>query len=347
MKKMTIFAAALLLAVCCKPVSGTDDPEPAPKTDPVFAKGADLSWVTEMEGKGYKFYNDSGAVKECTALLKSIGFNTVRLRVWVNPDGGWCSAQDVLVKARRARDLGMQIMIDFHYSDSWADPGKQNVPASWQGHGVQQMSGDVYDHTKEVLNLLKADGIDVLWVQVGNEVTNGMLWENGRVKGSEVSGFATLFNSGYSAVKQVYPDAAVVLHVDNAWNLGTLEWFYDLAVSGGCHFDMIGLSLYPSYWENGSYPDWKPKCTQALSNFKTLHERYSLPVMLVEFGMPAAQPSESAAALQYLLDGTSSFRDWFKGIILWEPESEPARNGYAYGAFSGGKPTSALAPFKN
>jgi Arabinogalactan endo-1,4-beta-galactosidase len=105
-----------------------------------FAAGADVSWLTQMEAAGKKFYNAGGTQMECMALLKSLGMNTIRLRVWVNPSDGWCNAQDLLVKAKRARDLGMRILIDFHYSDSWADPSKQTKPAAWTAQPYR--SGD-------------------------------------------------------------------------------------------------------------------------------------------------------------------------------------------------------------
>ena len=343
------------MAAACDPASyfdkkrakdNTPVEEPEKPATAAFSKGADLGWITEMESHGLLFYNASGKAMECTALFKELGFNAVRCRVWVNPTDGWCGKEDVLAKCKRAKKLGMDIMIDFHYSDWWADPGKQNVPAAWKSLDTDGMAKAVADHTRDVLSYLKSNGIAVKWVQVGNEVENGMLWESGRVAGNTADVFTKYFNSGAAAVKEVYPSAAVILHISNAWNLETLTWFYDLVGSAGAKYDIIGLSLYPSYWQNGGYPDWKPKTSDAVSNFKTIHDRYSKPVMLVEFGMPASEPEKGRDALQYLLDGTKSW-EWFQGIFFWEPESEKSRNGYDYGAFADGKPTIALDPFKN
>ena len=99
-----------------------------------FAKGADVSWLTEMEGDGVNFYSASGKKQECLSLLRDLGVNSIRLRVWVNPDGGLCNKNDVVAKAWRAQQLGFRLMIDFHYSDTWADPAHQTVPAAWQGY---------------------------------------------------------------------------------------------------------------------------------------------------------------------------------------------------------------------
>lgn len=357
MKKLILLAMLSLLSASCSknPNGGTGGDEPQPVTD-FYAKGADISWVTEMESKGYKFYNAENKEMECTALMKELGFNSIRLRVWVNPADGWCGKADLLKKAQRAQKLGMKIMIDFHYSDSWADPGKQPVPAAWASFNAETMAAAVASHTKDVLTSLKNAGIDVKWVQVGNEVTNGMLWgvadasgnftegpASGRVQGQNAANFVKYFTAGYEAVKEVYPKAEVVLHVDNGWNSSTLNWFFGLMESSHLKYDIIGLSLYPSYWTNGSYPNWMTKTRQCVSNINMLLGQYGKPVMICEFGMPASEPANSAAALKYLLDSTSDIEN-FLGIFLWEPESEKSRNGYDYGAFEGGKATAALAP---
>ena len=350
--------ALTALFAACDPASyfnnetkkDTPDPEPEPVVEETasFSKGADISWVTEMESKGYKFYTSAGKEMECTALMKEIGFDAVRYRVWVDPADGWCNADDVLVKAKRAQARGMDIMIDFHYSDWWADTSKQNIPAAWEDYDATQMAQAVSDHTTSVLKKLKNASVDVKWVQVGNETNTGMLWPLGSVSSSSCANFVSFLKAGYDAVKAVYPKAEVILHHSNAQELEKNQWFYDIVTKGGGVFDILGLSLYPSYWDSSinAFPDWTPYCKLAVNNFTTLHERYSKPVRLVEFGMPVSEPKKASAALQYLLDGTSG-KDWFKGIFLWEPESEHDRNGYDYGAFSGGKPTAALDPFKN
>ena len=342
---LTLLAAAAFLCVCCGKAPQTT-PETPPEVEPesFFCMGADISWVTEMEKNGYKFYNAAGQERELTALMKELGCNAIRLRVWVNPEGGWNGQADVVAKAKRAQALGLKLLIDFHYSDSWADPGKQNVPAAWQGKDAAAMTAAVKAHTQEVLQALKAAGVDVAWVQVGNETTNGMLWDSGKVASSSAGQFVNYFHAGREAVKAVYPQAQVILHLDNAWNLGTLNWFLGLMKSRSLEYDILGLSLYPSYWENGASPDWTPKVQQFVSNLPTLYQNYGKPVMLVEFGMPASEPAKAKAALQYLMQNTQAY-DYFQGIFYWEPEAESTRNGYDYGAFAGGKPTAALDPF--
>ena len=347
MRKPIRWSLAFLLLLCaCQKPGGSQDPDPDPGVPASFVKGVDISWVTELEAKGSKFYNAAGQERECTALMKELGAEAVRLRVWVDPADGWNGKADVLVKAKRAAALGMKVLVDFHYSDSWADPGKQTVPAAWKGKDASAMAAAVKAHTQDVLQALKGAGVDVAWVQVGNEVTGGMLWDGGKVAGSSVGQFVSYFHAGREAVKAVYPGAQVILHLDNGWNQATLNWFLTLMKGHSLDYDILGLSLYPSYWENGAYPDWKPKVQQFVSNLPALRSSYGKPVMLVEFGMPAAQPDQARAALQYLLDNTRS-QDSFLGIFYWEPEAEHDRCGYDYGAFSAGRPTSALKPFAN
>ena len=351
--RFCLFGVLLTLAACCeqKPVdsdTGNDDTETTTTQAPEFAKGVDIGWVTEYEKKGYKFYTASGSSKECTALMRDLGANACRYRVWVNPSDGWCNKEDVLEKAKRAQRLGLGVMIDFHYSDTWADPGKQYTPAAWASMSVNEMRTALADHTRDVLQLLKDNEIDVFWVQVGNETRTGMCWPTGKISTGDAVNFAILANAGYAAVKEVYPDALVLLHHDVANDYSRCSWFFNEVTKAGVKYDMIGLSLYPSYWDDklGGYPDWTSKTTAAVENFKKLHDTFDKPVMLVEFGMPASEPEKAKAAFSYVLDGVKGW-DWFKGVFYWEPESEAARNGYAYGAFSGGKSTGVIDLYKN
>ena len=337
---LLVLAALALLCSCC----GKKPQPDTPGTFSPLVKGADISWVTELEDQDFKFYNAAGQERELTALMKEIGFNAIRLRVWVDPIGVYNNVGDVVEKATRAQALGLKVMVDFHYSSSWADPGQQSVPLSWKDKDPDGIVSAIELHTSEILGMLQSRHVDVAWVQIGNEVTNGMLWESGRVADTSVGEFVRYFHAGREAAKSMYPQAQVILHLDNGWNLGTLNWFLSLMKGASLQYDMLGLSLYPSYWEHGAYPDWKPKVQQFVENLPVLNQNYGKPIMLVEFGMPASQPAKAKAALQYLLDNTKDY-SFFNGIFYWEPEAEHDRNGYDYGAFSGGKPTAALEPF--
>ena len=357
--KILLYAAISVVIAACDLINknnyqtGIIDPV---VNDIHFSKGADISWVTEMEKDGIRFYNAEGKETECTALMKEIGFDAIRLRVWVDPKGGWCGKKDVLVKARRAHALGMRIMIDFHYSDSWADPGKQNVPAGWKNFDAMKMSEAVKDHTYEVLMALKDEGIDVEWVQVGNEVNQGMLWPLGKVSGQSTERFLDFHNAGYDAVKQVYPKAMVILHISNGHDSELFDWFFSLMHDRRARYDVIGMSLYPSWWENGGWKDWKQNVDKCLENIKAVTSKFGKKVMICETGMPVSEPQMAKNAMEYILTQAEDIEECL-GVFYWEPQTDgvwkPSNytdsgwNAYNMGAFRDGRPTITLDPFRN
>ena len=215
----------------------------AQTSDP-FWLGADISGTTELEAHGVQLMNAQGEPRENTALMKELGLNAVRLRVWVNPVRGFSAKEDVLVMAQRAKALDMALMIDFHYSDWWADPGKQNIPDAWKDCTYEQMKQCLAQHTRETLQLLKNFDIDVRWVQVGNETTNGFLWPMGNAH-ENMAQYAGLTKAGYEAVKDVYPDAQVIIHLDAGCDPHRYHFIFDGLKANGCPWDIIGISVYP------------------------------------------------------------------------------------------------------
>lgn len=336
----------------------------------IFYKGADISWVTEMESKGHKFYNAKGEERECTALMKEYGMNAVRLRVWVNPEkhNNWCNKEDMLVKALRAKELDMEVMVNFHYSDWWADPAKQNIPEAWSGHTYEEMKQDVANHTREVLQFLKDNGITPKWVQVGNETSNGFLWsvkknergweikdEEGRTTITESMGhaqnnpeqYAGLFAAGYDAVKEIFPEAIAMVHLDNGFDENLYNWNLDILKNNGAKFDMIGMSLYP-FWamDTGHRSDAETTITDCIANIKKVSEKYGCDVMIVETGMEALKPEEGYAQLSRIIrECKENTNGRCKGVFYWEPECKPSQ--YKLGAFTeDGRPTKIMDAFK-
>jgi len=354
--KILLLAAMLLTSACTpedRPGDNSDEGKKEEQEKPIaidrtfYAKGADISWCTQMESEGMKFYNKDGQERECTALMKEIGMNSIRLRVWVNPKDGWNGKEDVLTKALRAQKLGMNIMIDFHYSDTWADPGHQTPPAAWSSFYVSEMAEAVAAHTTEVLSYLKDHGVDVRWVQIGNEVNSGMLWPKGEVKDQEASIFITFLNAGHDAAKKIYPDAAVIVHLSNGNENGMYQWFFKLMKAGRARYDMIGMSLYPIWWENSGWNNWKIPVDACLRNISTMIQLFGKPVMICETGGRVHEPELSRDMLSYFLDKTRNITGCH-GVFYWEPQSPKGYNdGYEMGAFADGKPTVALDPFMN
>jgi arabinogalactan endo-1,4-beta-galactosidase len=317
-------------------------PAAAPAAGADFAKGADVGWLSQMEASSIKFRDAAGAPRDCLQILKDWGINSIRFRVWVDPTGGWCGQADVVKMAVRAKNLGFRIMIDFHYSDWWADPGKQNKPHAWSRHGIAQLKADVSDHTATVLRALKAAGVAPEWVQVGNETNDGMLWEEGRAS-KRMSDFAGLVTSGYDAIKSVFPDAKVIVHVSNGYDSKMFRWMFDGLTAAGAKFDVIGMSLYPTV------DNWPALTAQCLANMNDMVARYGREVMVCEVGMDV---NAAAACKAFLMDIIAKTRSVSGGkglgVFYWEPESHDNWQGYTLGAFDpSGRPTIAMDAFKD
>ena len=319
---------------------GSVTPPIVPPTPANFSKGADISWLSEMESAGRKFYNSSGTEQECMSLLKTLGMNTIRLRVWVNPVNGWNNKADVVAKAARAKNLGLRIMIDFHYSDSWADPGKQTKPAAWNSQVFATLKTSLANHTTDVLNELKNNGITPEWVQVGNETNDGMLWPDGKAS-INMGNFTQLINSGYDAVKSVFSTTKVIVHVSNGYDNSLFRWLFDGLKNNGGKWDVIGMSLYPTA------SNWATLNSQCLANMNDMVSRYNKEVMIVEVGMSWDQAAACSSFLADLITKTKSVsNNKGLGVLYWEPESYNNWQGYTLGAFdNSGKPSLALNAF--
>jgi len=303
-----------------------------------FANGADVSWVSQQESSGYAFYNSSGVKTDPFVLLKNLQVNAIRLRVWVNPSGGWNDGADVLYKAKRAAAQGQRILIDFHYSDGWADPGQQTKPAAWASHKLSQLNNDVYSHTQGILSYLKANGISVEWVQVGNEINSGMLWPEGKTP--NFANLAGLINSGYNASKAVYPNAKVIVHLANGHDNAVFRWFFDGVKAAGAKWDVTGMSHYPPA------ADWVSYNSKISTNMWDMVSRYAKPVMVTEVGMDWTQGATAKAMLGDLLSKTKALGSNGLGVFYWEPQAYPGWQGYSMGALdAAGKFTPALDPF--
>ncbi|MGW0564598.1 glycoside hydrolase family 53 protein [Streptomyces sp. NPDC003016] len=222
-----------------------DDITFAPGRTGVPARGADVSSLPKSEALGGVYRSSGGAAGDGLAILKSHGMNYARLKVWVNPADGWNNKPRVLAMAKRVKAQGMKLLVDFHYSDTWADPGAQSRPAAWAGHSYEQLKADVRAHTHDVMSALKAQGTTPDMVQIGNEINGGMLWPDGAT--SHWPQLAGLLNAGHDAAKAVSPTTAVALHLAKGGDWAGTRWWFDNAVAQGVRFDVIGLSFY-GYW---------------------------------------------------------------------------------------------------
>ena len=302
-----------------------------------FAFGADVSFVPQMESWGTKWLDKNGRQKDILQILKEQGINSIRLRVWT-VNSGASSKQEVVSLCKRAKAKGMSVMIDFHYSDTWADPGSQTIPAAWKDHSVEALAKNVYDHTYDVLSAIKAAGVVPKWVQVGNETKRGMLYPVGQTNQGGSVAFAKFVLNGYNAVKAVDSTMQVIVHLPDGHDNSLYRSIFDGLKKNGAKWDIIGLSAYPRW----SHLDGPTMITRVMSNINDLKKRYGKPCMVVETGH---YPRVAVVGNQYLVGVMDRMiKNGDLGCFYWEPES---MGGYDMGAWDEAtrKPTVMMDAF--
>lgn len=318
-----------------------------------FIKGADVSMLAQLEASGAVFRDEAGAPADALRILKDHGVNWVRLRLWNHPvithdfqtdgltirageaAGGIDDLDRVTALARRARDLGMRVLLDLHYSDWWADPGKQWVPQAWEGLDQTALGAAVHDFTASALSTMAAAGARPDMVQLGNETNDGFLWPAGRVSVNGHAAFAALLAQGAAAVRAADPGIRILLHLANGGDNALYRGMLGHLVAEGVDFDVVGLSYYP-YW-HGPMADLQ-------ANLDDVSRYFARPVVVVEtayawtledadaernsFGAAQEVPGGYQASVQ----GQATFlRDLMAvvagvpdrrglGIFYWEPD---------------------------
>lgn len=315
---------------------------------PFFVKGADVSWLPQMEASGYVFKNTQGQTVDVLDILKQHGMNSIRLRAWVNPSNdpinGHCSTEETVQMAVRAKNKGMKVMIDLHFSDSWADPAKQMKPKAWEGHSFRELQQDVLDYTISVMNALKQAQVTPEWVQVGNEIPTGMLYPEGHT--NNWPQLAILLNKGYEGVKAIFPSTKVVLHVDQGNNNARFRHWFDAAKKHHVKYDIIGMSYYP-YWLDG-HPNFTLSIDDLDNNMRDMVKRYGKPVMVVEVGGEDEKIHDTYAMLKAVLERVRNIpKHQGLGVMYWEPEGARSWSKYALSAWGENhQPTAALRAFE-
>ncbi|MBR3480964.1 MAG: glycosyl hydrolase 53 family protein [Prevotella sp.] len=316
-----------------------------------FVKGADVGFLQGQERRGVVFHDRNGRERECLELLKNdYQMSAIRMRVWVNPRAGDCDKNELLAMAKRVKALGMDLMVDFHYSDTWADPQKQGIPAAWQGHSFEQMKCDLREHTIDVLTLLKQNDITPRWVQVGNETANGMLWPMGHIE-KNPSQYAGFIGAAYDAVKEVFPETTVIIHLDRGHKQSLYDWNLDIVKKYGGKWDMIGMSLYP-YWARKDHPELNADSiiTDCMRNIRYCSKKYGCDVMIVETGFevdeqhPELMEEGRHQLTRIIREAQTETEGHCRGVFYWEPQCLPG--GYRLGAFdSKAAPTAIMEGF--
>lgn len=253
------------------------------KAQSTFYRGVDLSYLQELEANGAVFY-DNGNRADAITIFKNHGVNIVRLRLWYHPQNGYDDLSHTLKMAKRVKAAGLDLLLDIHYSGTWADPSHQTPPAAWTNLSYSVLKDSVYQYTYHVIKALKAQSTLPAIVQIGNEITDGMLWNTGRVGGSydtqtQWTQFAGLLNSGINGAKDAAKPNSIkiMIHIDRGGDFNGAKWFFDNLNTQAVNYDIIGLSYYP--WWHGSLSDMSNNLTQ-------LAARYGKPILIAETAYP-------------------------------------------------------------
>jgi arabinogalactan endo-1,4-beta-galactosidase len=319
---------ALAFAACAQitaaPPAASTSPAasaPGPKALP-FMVGADISSVQAAEARGVR-YSDNGVEKDILEILKAHGFNFIRLRTFVDPTKatprdrpysaqGFCDMPHTVAMAKRVKAAGMGLLIDFHYSDSWADPGKQFTPSAWKDLPFDALVEKLHDYTKDAVKQMKDAGATPDIVQIGNEITPGMMNDRADGGGSTRNWpqLARLLNAGAAACREVDPSIQIMLHIDKGGNNAVTRAWVDAALRNGVAFDILGESCY-TQWQ-GRSATWQ-------ANFADLEKRYPQLKFVI------------AEVADEVLDAHHIMRDMPEGkglgTFIWEPTQNGNRQG--------------------
>ena len=246
-----------------------------------FIKGMDLSTLLELERCGAKYY-DHGQEKDILDIMREYDVDTIRLRLWNDPkseDGepygaGNNDLDETIAIGKKVTDAGFGVLLNFHYSDFWADPGKQIKPKAWASYGVDELEKAVYDFTLESLTKIIGAGVNVTMIQVGNELSNGLLWPEGQVPNYD--NIARFVSAGIRACRKVNADIPIMIHLDNGGNNELYRRWFDNYTARGEDFDYIGLSYYPF---------WHGSLDQLEYNMNDIAKRYGKDLIIAEVSM--------------------------------------------------------------
>jgi beta-galactosidase len=270
--------------------------------------GADISFLPELEDRGMKFY-DNGQQKDAIEILKDHGFNYIRLRIFNNPSTekgyspgkGFCDLEHTLKMAARVKKAGMKLLLDFHYSDYWADPQQQYKPSAWIGLDFNQLQSALKDYTKMVLMALKQQGTLPEMVQIGNEINHGFVWPEGHINNPD--SLASLIKAGIAGVKEVDPSIIIMLHIALGGQNAESVFWLDNMFARGVDCDIIGLSYYPR---------WHGTLDDLTYNLNDLIRRYNKYVNVVEYSHKKLEVNDIVFNLP---DNKGT------GTFIWEPLS--------------------------
>ncbi|GHV07265.1 arabinogalactan endo-beta-1,4-galactanase [Spirochaetia bacterium] len=310
-----------------------------------FASGADVGWLPQMEQSGFVFRNREGREQDLLITLREYGLNALRLRSWVNPSddphAGHCSAAETLAMGLRGKAAGYRIMINFHYGDTWCDPGKQVKPRAWAEYPFDKLENAVYEYTRDTMKAFAEGGLVPEWVQLGNETNPGMLLPDGST--DDFAKLTRLYNAAYKGVKEIAPSVKTIIHLAQGNDTAFCQHYFDSLTGCGCHYDMIGLSYYP-YWFNKPNSEIIDDLEKTL---RLLPDRYDRDIMIVEVGGIDEEEEQSYELLMSVIE-KCSLAPRCRGLFYWEPEGAKVWSGYALSAWrADGTPSKAMDAYRS
>lgn len=283
--KLLFLSLFLICLFACK--EENNEPDPVPDT---FIRGADLSFLPEIESYHLKFFDPAGNVKDVLTILKEAGCNTVRLRLWHTPLNMHSGFSEVAAFSERIKEAGMKVYLTFHFSDTWADPGQQATPSAWQSLTLSQLKDSVYHYLENICTIIQPD-----YVSLGNEINGGMLWEQGRINNG--TNLYQLLAQAVLATRQASPSTRIIIHFAG---LNGSDWFFNQMKNNDIDYDIIGISYYPA---------WHGKNLDSLKNtLNSLSTDFNKPVLIAETAYPF----------------TLGWEDWTNNVIGLQEQLIPA-----------------------
>jgi arabinogalactan endo-1,4-beta-galactosidase len=290
-----------------------------------YAIGADLSFLKQAEDRG-TIFKDNNEPKPGLEIFKNHGYNWIRLRLFHTPTSLPNNLEYTIALAQEAKKLGYKFLLNYHYSDTWADPGKQYIPKAWEGKSHQELVQAVFEYTRDTIIAFRDADVMPDMVQNGNEIINGMLWPDGRLP-NNWDNFAELVKAGIDGVdagKGEEPRPLIMVHIDKGGNKEATKSFFDKFNSYGIDYDVIGQSYYP--WWHGSLLDLR-------ENLIFMANEYGKDIIIVEaaYNWRPAEYRNKLAPFPETGDGQRQFLDEVhrmvlstpdnrgKGVFWWEP----------------------------
>jgi arabinogalactan endo-1,4-beta-galactosidase len=317
--------AGLLLASACALPAQTLPLSNPPSACPRIAIGADISFLPQAEARG-SIFRDHGAVVPALEMLRRHGYNSIRLRLFNNPTTLPNSLQYTLAEAKAAKAMGFGFVLDLHYSDDWADPSHQTTPVAWKGLKHRQLVKAVYTYTRDTIEAFRQANAMPDIVQVGNEVTAGILWPDGKLPDNWPN-FIDLLKAGIRGVNDGSGDGRkpkIMIHIDKGGDIAATQWFFSHLIDANVPFDVIGQSYYP--WWQGSLDDLK-------DNLAFMARTYRKPIVVIETayswkpdnysrkkGPFPETPEGQRDFLQAVANAVAATPDHLgRGVFWWEP----------------------------